>query len=283
MNFEMEKTRSHKHFDGYTDYYSHFSEQCNAKMNFTVYLPPQAQFRKLPVVYWLSGLTCNEETFMTEGGAQLHAKKYGIILIAPDTSPRNTGIEGEDDSYDLGSGAGFYLDATQNKWSKHYRMYSYVTQELRQIAEAKLPIDPQRSGICGHSMGGHGALVLGLRNPDLYRSISAFAPICIPSKSPWGIKAFSEYLGKDRNKWADYDASELIKKSSVRTPILIEQGQEDEYIHDQLFTDEFELTVKTLGYPVTFRRQAGYDHSYYFISTFIEEHLAFHAKLLNCY
>jgi S-formylglutathione hydrolase len=196
-------------------------------------------------------------------------------LVIPDTSPRDTGIPGENDSYDLGSGAGFYVDATEAKWSKHYQMYSYVTQELRQLVEAKLPIDSSRRGISGHSMGGHGALVLGLRNPDLYRSISAFAPICAPSKSPWGIKAFNEYLGK--TGWSDYDANELIKKARSKTPILVDQGLDDEFLSTELFTDEFEKTVKSLSYPATIRKRAGYDHSYFFVSTFIEEHIAFHA------
>jgi S-formylglutathione hydrolase len=281
MNRSLEETRSHKQFGGYTHYYSHDSEVCQSKMKFTVYLPPGASSRRLPVVYWLSGLTCNEETFMTEGSAQAYAKKFGIILVAPDTSPRNTGITGEDDSYDLGSGAGFYVDASEKKWSKYYKMDSYVTQELRNIVEGNFPVDRERQGIMGHSMGGHGALVLGLRNPELYQSISAFAPICVPSKSPWGLKAFSEYLGADRSRWAEYDANELLKKAKAKTRILIDQGSEDEYLQEQLLTDEFEQTVKSLGYPATIRRQAGYDHSYYFISTFIEDHLAFHAEILQ--
>lgn len=275
---EFEQTESHKHFDGHTNTYTHFSEACQSKMNFSAFLPPQEANKKLPVLYWLSGLTCSEQIFITEAQAQAHAKKHGIILIIPDTSPRDTGIPGENDSYDLGSGAGFYVDATEAKWSKHYQMYSYVTQELRKLVEEKLPIDRERRGIFGHSMGGHGALALGLRNPDLYRSISAFAPICAPSKAPWGVKAFSEYLGK--NGWADYDANELIKKVKSRTPILIDQGLEDEFLPTELFTDEFEKTVKSVDYPATIRRHAGYDHSYFFISTFIEEHIAFHAKHL---
>jgi S-formylglutathione hydrolase len=278
----LEQTRSHKQFDGFTNYYSHHSEACHGEMKFSVYLPPQVQqpgSRKFPVIYWLSGLTCNEETFMAEGGsAQAYAKKYGVILVAPDTSPRGTGIVGEDDSYDLGSGASFYLNATEPRWSHHYQMDSYVTEELRKIVEEKFPVDPTRRGIMGHSMGGHGALVLGLRNPDLYRSISAFAPICAPSQCPWGIKAFTEYLGSDRSRWRDYDATELVKKVKTRTRLLVDQGLSDEFFETELFTNEFEKTIKSIGYPATIRRHADYDHSYYFISTFIEDHIAFHAS-----
>lgn len=277
----LQETRSHKQFDGYNRYFTHDSEVCQSKMNFAVYLPPQSKNKKLPVLYYLSGLTCTPEIFLTEGQAQAHANKHEVILVVPDTSPRDTGIAGEDDSYDLGSGAGFYVNATQSKWSKHYQMDSYVTQELRMLVEKEFPIDSSRRGILGHSMGGHGALVLGLRNPDLYRSISAFSPICAPSKGPWGIKAFSEYLGTDKDAWSKYDANELLKKTSLKTPILIDQGLDDEFLPTELFTDEFEKTVKETKYPAVIRRQPGYDHSYFFISTFIEEHFAFHAKALR--
>ncbi len=277
----LELTRSHKQFDGYTRFYTHQSETCRAPMKFSAYLPPESEKRKLPVLYWLSGLTCSEEIFMTEAHAQAMAKKYGVILVVPDTSPRDTGIPGEDDRYDLGSGAGFYVDATESKWSKHYQMDSYVTKELRELAESVLPIDSSKRGIFGHSMGGHGALVLGLRNPELYRSISAFAPICAPSNAPWGELAFTEYLGNDPSQWAQYDASFLIQKAQIKTPILIDQGLDDEFLAEQLGTDQFEKILSTINYPVTLRRQAGYDHSYYFISTFIEDHIKFHAELLR--
>lgn len=277
----LELTRSHKQFEGFTRFYTHQSKVCQAPMKFSAYLPPESEKRKLPVLYWLSGLTCNEEIFMTEAHAQAMAKKYGVILVVPDTSPRDTGIEGEDDRYDLGSGAGFYVDATESKWSKHYQMYSYVTQELREIAESVLPIDPSKRGIFGHSMGGHGALVIGLRNPELYRSISAFAPICAPSNSPWGELAFTEYLGADRSNWEKYDASLLIQKAKTKTPILVDQGLDDEFLAEQLGTDTFEKVASSAHYPITLRRQAGYDHSYYFISTFIEAHIAFHAENLR--
>ena len=277
----LELTRVHKQFDGFNRYYTHDSEVCRHQMNFAAYVPPQAKDRKLPALYYLSGLTCSEEIFMTEAQAQAHAKKHELILIVPDTSPRRTGIEGEDASYDLGTGAGFYVDATEPRWSRHFRMDSYVTQELREIVERELPIDASRRGIFGHSMGGHGALVLGLRNPELYQSISAFAPICAPSKGPWGRKAFTEYLGRDEGAWARYDASELVKRASARTPILVDQGTEDEFLERELFTDTFERVVRDAAYPATIRRQAGYDHSYFFVSSFMEEHLAFHARHLR--
>jgi S-formylglutathione hydrolase len=281
MTQSLELVSSHKQFEGFTNFYKHQSEVCKGPMNFAVYLPPQAKDKKLPVLYWLSGLTCTEQIFMTEAQAQGLAKKYELILVAPDSSPRNTGIEGESESYDLGTGASFYVDATQSKWAKNFQMYSYVTKELREVVEANNPVDSSRRGIFGHSMGGHGALVLGLRNPDLYHSISAFAPICAPSKAPWGIKAFGAYLGENKKDWAKYDANELVKTLKTRTPMLIDQGLDDEFLSKELFTDEFENTLNQADYPVKIRRQSGYDHSYFFISTFIEDHLAFHAQNLN--
>lgn len=274
----MKLEKTYKQFGGYTNYYSHQSSVTGTKMNFAVYLPPQATSGKLPVLYWLSGLTCTEENFITKAYAQIFAKKFGVIVVAPDTSPRGAGVPGENDSYDLGSGAGFYVDATQGKWAKNYKMDSYVTGELRELVEANLPIDSRKRGIFGHSMGGHGALVLGLRNPDLYKSISAFAPICAPSQTPWGIKAFSEYLGANKADWARYDANELVKKAQDKKPIFIDQGLEDEFLAGELSLDAFEQTTKAAHYPVTIRRHAGYDHSYFFISTFIEDHFAFHCE-----
>ena len=279
----MELVSSHKHFGGRTNYYTHESRVCNHKMNFSVYLPPASEMRKLPVLYFLSGLTCNEEIFMTEAQAQAHAKKYEVIIVVPDTSPRDTGIVGENDSYDLGSGAGFYVDATEAKWAKHYQMYSYVTRELREMVEAVLPIDTTKRGIFGHSMGGHGALVLGMRNPDLYQSISAFAPICAPSLGPWGQKAFTAYLGSDQSTWAKYDANSLVKKMSAgeiakAAPVLIDQGLDDEFLAAELYLDTFDASASAVDYPVTIRRHPEYDHSYYFISSFVESHIAFHAK-----
>jgi S-formylglutathione hydrolase len=275
------RERAHKQLGGETVFFSHDSEACQGRMTFAAFLPPQAQTKKLPVVYWLSGLTCTPEIFMTEAQAQSYAKKHELILVAPDTSPRNTGIDGEDDSYDLGSGASFYVDATLAKWSKHYRMDTYITRELRTIVENELPVDRTRQSIFGHSMGGHGALVLGLRNPTLYRSISAFAPICAPSHCPWGEKAFTEYLGTDRKRWAEYDAEALVRTTQARVPVLVDQGTSDEYLQDQLHPDALERAFKETGYPGEIRRQPGYDHSYFFISSFIDEHLAFHARHLK--
>jgi len=277
----MEKTKSYKQFDGFTNYYSHDSKVTGTKMSFAAYLPPQPAGKKLPVLYWLSGLTCTEENFITKAYAQLFAKKFGMVVIAPDTSPRGANVPGENDSYDLGTGAGFYVDATQGAWAKSYKMYSYVTRELRELVEKNLPVDGKRAGIFGHSMGGHGALVLGLRNPELYRSISAFAPICAPMRAPWGQKAFTAYLGTNRNDWAAYDATELLKQAEARTPILIDQGLEDEFLAEQLMTDELEKVCLASSYPATIRRREGYDHSYFFISTFIEEHFAFHGEQLR--
>jgi len=275
----MEKTKSYKQFDGYTNYYSHQSAITGTKMNFAAYLPPQSEGRKLPVLYWLSGLTCTEENFITKAYAQIFAKKFGVVVVAPDTSPRGAGVPGEDDGYDLGTGAGFYVDATNGAWAKNYKMYTYVTQELRALVEKQLPVDGKHSGIFGHSMGGHGALVLGLRNPDLYKSISAFAPICAPMRAPWGQKAFSAYLGNNRDDWARYDATELLKSAKCKTPILIDQGMDDEFLKEQLLTEEFRKAAQ--GYPASIRMRDGYDHSYFFISTFIEEHFAFHAEILK--
>lgn len=281
MSSKITLSSSHKHFGGSTQFYSHESSVCQHKMNFSIYLPPESAQKKMPVVYFLSGLTCNEEIFMTEAQAQAHANRLGLIIVVPDSSPRDTGIEGEDDTYDLGSGASFYVNATTPKWSKHYQMDRYVTEELRQLVENNFPVDPKRQGIFGHSMGGHGALVLGLRNPTLYQSISAFAPICAPSITPWGIKAFSAYLGTDRAAWAKYDAHELIKVAQTKTPILIDQGLEDEFLETELSLDAFEKAAVFTQANVEIRRQPGYDHSYYFISTFVEQHLAFHAMHLN--
>ncbi len=277
----MEKTKFYKQFGGFTNYYSHQSKVTGTKMNFAAYLPPGSEGKKLPVLYWLSGLTCTEENFITKAYAQIFAKKFDMVVIAPDTSPRGAGVPGEDDSYDLGSGAGFYVDATNGAWAKNYKMYSYVTQELRELVEKNLPIDSKRAGIFGHSMGGHGALVLGLRNPQLYRSISAFAPICAPMRAPWGHKAFSAYLGEDRQTWAHYDSTELVKSAKMKTPVLIDQGLNDEFLREQLLTEEFEKAAKASGHPATIRLREGYDHSYFFISTFIEEHFAFHAEILK--
>ena len=271
---------TYKQFDGRMNYYRHQSEVCGVPMNFTAYIPPSAEKRKLPVLYWLSGITSTWEIFMLEGGCQAHAKKYDVIIVAPDTSPRGTGIPGEADVPELGTGASFYVDATEKKWARHFRMESYVTRELRQVVEATLPARPDRRAIGGHSMGGHGALVLGLRNAELYTSISAFAPIASASRTPWGQQALAAYLGPDRKAWARYDAAEVLRATKKGPPILIDQGTKDELLpQGQLLPEELEKAIADSRYPsATFRKQPDYDHGYFFVSTFIEEHIAFHAK-----
>ena len=274
----VSETRS---FGGKLGFYSHQSTCCNAPMKFSVYLPPQAETRSLPVLYFLSGLTCTEENFMVKAGAQQFAAKYGLILVAPDTSPRNTGIPGEDEDWDFGTGAGFYVDATEEPWSKHYRMYSYVVEELPEIVQSRFPVLPDQQGIFGHSMGGHGALVCALRNPQRYRSVSAFAPIAAPMQCPWGQKAFSRYLGSEQSTWRNYDASELVRVAQFKGSILIDQGSSDNFLVTQLMPEVFERACNEVGQALTLRLQAGYDHSYYFIATFIEDHIRHHAEVLS--
>jgi S-formylglutathione hydrolase len=266
-------------FGGTVGFYKHFSSSCNGEMRFAIYQPPQAKTQSLPVLYFLSGLTCTEENFMIKAGAQQFAAKYGLILVAPDTSPRNTGIPGEDDEWDFGTGAGFYLDAIAPPWSNHYRMYSYVTSELPALIRQHFPVSDRQS-IFGHSMGGHGALVCALRNSEHYRSVSAFAPIVAPTQIAWGQKALSRYLGTDESHWRSYDATELIRISKFHSPILIDQGTEDTFLVDQLRPELFEAACKAVGQPLALRMQAGYDHSYYFIASFMEDHIRHHAEAL---
>jgi S-formylglutathione hydrolase len=251
-------------------------------MRFAAYLPPQVLHGKVPALFYLAGLTSTEETFPIKAGAQRFAAQHGIALIAPDTSPRGAGIPGESAAWDFGVGAGFYVDATREPWAKHFRMYSYVRDELCETVTANLQVDGERLGIFGHSMGGHGALMLALRNPQIYRSVSAFAPIAAPSRCPWGEKAFTGYLGEDREAWKAYDASELVARASHKFAegILIDQGLSDQFLAEQLHPDVFEAACRAAGQPLTLRRHEGYDHGYYFISTFIEDHLAHHAKVL---
>jgi S-formylglutathione hydrolase len=267
-------------FGGTVQFYSHFSEACNSEMKFSVYIPPQAQSEPVPVLYFLSGLTCTEENFMTKAGAQQFAAKYGIMLVALDTSPRNTGTAGEEDDWDLGTGAGFYVDATEMPWRSHYNMYSYVVRELPQLIVENFSVQGDRQGIFGHSMGGHGALVCALRNGDRYRSVSAFSPIVAPMKCPWGQKAFSHYLGQNTELWKAYDASELIQTNPFPSPILIDQGTADNFLNKQLMPQIFEQACDRVGQLLNLRMQEGYDHSYYFISTFIEDHIRYHAEKL---
>lgn len=280
MNIE---TRSeHGAFGGRQGFYTHASQAIGLPMNFSVFVPPQAQNGPVPVLYYLAGLTCTEETFMIKGGAQRLAAQHGLMLVTCDTSPRGAGIAGEDESWDFGTGAGFYLDATQAPWLQHYRMQDYVVNELPKVIASNFPASSVR-GIFGHSMGGHGALTLALRNPDVYRSVSAFAPICAPMLCPWGQKAFPAYLGDDQRLWAQHDASQLMRAAGkgVFASILIDQGEDDKFLHDgQLLPEEFEKSCAAVGQKLTLRRQPGYDHGYYFISTFMEDHLAHHAALL---
>lgn len=267
-------------FGGTVQFYSHFSEVCNSEMKFSVYIPPLAQSEPVPVLYFLSGLTCTEENFMTKAGAQQFAAKSGLMLVAPDTSPRNTGTAGEDDDWDLGTGAGFYVDATEMPWRSHYKMYSYVVDELPQLITEKFSVKGDRQGIFGHSMGGHGALVCALRNGDRYRSISAIAPIVAPMQCPWGQKAFNHYLGQNSELWKAYDATELIQIHPFPSTILIDQGTADTFLTKQLMPQIFEQACDRAGQSLNLRMQAGYDHSYYFISTFIEDHIRHHAEQL---
>lgn len=268
-------------FGGTVGYYSHESKSCNSEMRFAVYVPPQAKSKSVPVLYYLSGLTCTEDNFTVKAGAQRYAAEYGMMLVAPDTSPRNTGTPGEDETWDLGTGAGFYVNATAEPWNKHYQMYSYVVNELPRLIEQNFPILAKKQGIFGHSMGGHGALVCALRNPEQYLSVSAIAPICAPIQCQWGEKAFTAYLGSDRNLWHDYDASELVKKMPFKNSILIDQGTADPfYRQKQLLPEVFEEACQQVGQPLTLRWQEGYDHSYFAIASFMEDHIRHHAAFL---
>lgn len=280
----IETLSEHACFGGVQGFYRHDSTEIGLSMRFSVYCPPQAKRgEKLPVLFYLAGLTCTEETVMIKAGAQRVAAELGIILVAPDTSPRGVGIQGEAESWDFGVGAGFYIDATQEPWSKNYRMYSYVLNELRETVFNTFPVDESKVGIFGHSMGGHGALVLALRNPTIYKSVSVFAPVSAPCKSPWGQKAFEKYLGSNREAWKRYDASELMRGLHSPYPqgILIDQGLGDKFLVEQLMPDEFEAACKDASQPLILRRHDGYDHGYFFISSFIEEHLRYHHKHLG--
>ncbi len=272
----------HGCYGGVQRFYKHESSETRGPMKFSVYLPPQAKAGKVPVLYYLAGLTCTEETFPIKGHAQAVAAQLGLMLISPDTSPREPRIAGDADKWDFGQGAGFYVDATQAPWSTHYRMESYVTRELPDVVAAHLPVQPGAAGIFGHSMGGHGALTLALRNPDLYRSVSAFAPIGAPMQCPWGQKAFTNYLGADRETWREHDASELVARRAFPTPMLIDQGTADQFLADlQLLPETFAAAAAKSGQKLTLRMQPGYDHGYYSIQTFMADHLQHHASILK--
>jgi len=276
----IETLSEQSQFGGVQGFYKHQSTACAGAMRFGVYRPPQARSGKVPVLYCLAGLTCTEETFVIKAGAQRVAAALGLMLITPDTSPRNTGIPDEAADWEVGTAAGFYLNATQAPWSQYFNMYRYVSEELPEIIAANFPATMQKQSIMGHSMGGHGALTIALKHPDRYRSVSAFAPIVAPAQVPWGSKAFTRFLGNDRTTWNDYDATELVKKRRFPGTILIDQGETDKFLAEQLRPDLFEAACRASGQAVTIRRQAGYDHSYYFISTFVEDHLRHHAAAL---
>ena len=279
MSFET--LSEHACFGGRQGFYRHASREIGLPMRFAVFVPPQAADGTVPVLFYLAGLTCTEETFPIKAGAQRVAAELGPMLVAPDTSPRGAQVPGEADAWDFGVGAGFYLDATCEPWARHWRMESYVTGELRQLVGQQFPADLARCGIFGHSMGGHGALTLALRHPDLFRSVSAFAPIAAPSLCPWGEKAFGGYLGDDRAAWREHDATALVEAGRRCPPILIDQGLADPFLPTQLHPDRFEQVCAADGQPLVLRRHAGYDHGYYFISTFIADHLAHHARHLG--
>jgi S-formylglutathione hydrolase len=271
----------HACFGGVLGYYQHPSSTIKGDMRFAVYAPPQAAHGAVPVLYYLAGLTCTEETFVTKAGALEHAARHGLMLVAPDTSPR-VPLPGDRDSWDFGLAAGFYLDATEAPWSQHYKMYSYVVNELPGVIAANFKADVTRSGIFGHSMGGHGALTIGLKNPQQYRSLSAFAPIAAPIQSPWGMKAFTGYLGAYRAAWSQYDATELVKAGKrFASGILVDQGTADKFLADQLKPELLASACQAAGQPMTLNMREGYDHGYFFIQTFIGSHIAWHAQRLN--
>ena len=270
-------------FEGEHRRYRHTSADLGCDMEFAVFLPPAAvgsQPRKVPVLYWLSGLTCTDQNFMQKAGAQKRAARLGMAIVCPDTSPRGLGLPGEDDSYDFGSGAGFYINATEQPWAPHYRMYDYVTRELPQLVEAELPVTDRRS-ISGHSMGGHGALICALKNPGHYASVSAFAPISNPTECAWGQKAFTGYLGEDRSRWEEWDATLLIPTARERLPLLIDQGTADEFLETQLNPEALADACEKAHHHINLRMHRGYDHSYFFIASFIDDHLDHHGAALG--
>ncbi len=279
----MELLSQHRAFGGSQRFYRHDSREIGLPMRFSVFLPEQAEQERVPVLFYLAGLTCTEETFMIKAGAQRLAAEHGLMLVSCDTSPRGAGAPGESEHWDFGVGAGFYLDAQTEGFRQHYRMESYVARELFELATTALPGDARRAGIFGHSMGGHGALTLALRHPGRWASVSAFAPIAAPLRCPWGEKAFTGYLGQDRSAWAAHDASELMRQAKQPYPagILIDQGMSDQFLAEQLHPEAFEQACGEAGQPLTLRRHEGYDHGYYFISTFMADHIQFHAERLR--
>lgn len=275
----MKQKEQHLVFGGSQEVWEHQSEVLSCPMKFAIYIPPQAKDKKLPVLYWLSGLTCNEQNFITKAGFHRYAAEQGLIVVCPDTSPRGEDIA-DDDAYDLGQGAGFYVNATEAPWAKHYRMYDYIVQELPALIREHFPVTDKQS-ICGHSMGGHGALVLALKNPEFYTSVSAFSPIVSPTQVPWGHKALGAYLGDDKTAWQQYDAVRLIENGARVRSLLVDQGLADNFYEEQLRTPLLEKACADAGIAADIRYHKGYDHSYYFISSFIAEHIAYHAEKLQ--
>ena len=278
----IETLSEHASFGGVQGFYRHAAREIGLPMKFGVYRPPQALAgASVPVLVWLAGLTCTEETFAIKAGAQRVAAELGLMLVTPDTSPRETGVPGADEHWDFGHGAGFYLDATRAPWAERWRMESWLTRELPEVLAANFPCRLDAVGLFGHSMGGHGALTLALRHPARYRSVSAFAPVAAPSHCPWGVKAFTNYLGDDRATWAAHDATELVKSGKRAPPLLVDVGLADKFLAPQLNIDRFEATCREAGQSLTLRRHAGYDHGYFFVASFVEDHLRFHADSLT--
>jgi len=282
MSVQIQTLAENKIFGGQQGRYQHHSQVLGCDMVFSVFMPSQAEKQAVPALFWLSGLTCDDQNFVTKAGAQRAAEQYGMAVICPDTSPRGEKVADDPDgAWGFGLGAGFYVNATQQPWSKHYQMYDYIVEELPDLIVENFAIDGNKLAISGHSMGGHGALVIGLRNPQMFASISAFAPIVSPINCPWGLKALAGYLGEHQQDWLEYDSCELIKGVDSRQPILLDQGLSDDFLLTQLKTEHFAQATKQANYPVNIRYQKGYDHSYFFIASFIEEHLAFHHQHLN--
>jgi len=276
----MQEIASNKMFGGWQKRYQHQSAVLNCEMVYSVYLPPQAVDGPVPVLYWLSGLTCNDQNFVTKAGAQRYAAEHGLAIVAPDTSPRGEGVP-DDDSWDFAQGAGFYLNAVQAPWAQHFRMYDYIVEELAALINQTQPVDSDRCGIFGHSMGGHGALTMALKNPDRYQSVSAFSPICAPSQCPWGEKALLNYLGNNREAWSEYDSCKLLASVPPRLSLFIDQGGDDEFLQTQLKPELLQAACERYQHRLTLRMQPGYDHSYYFIASFIGDHIQYHADILS--
>lgn len=283
----LEEIGSNLSFGGQQLRYRHHSNILNCDMTFSIYLPPQAKQAPVPVLYWLSGLTCSDENFVTKAGAQQHAAEYGIAIVCPDTSPRGEGVpDDEESAYDFGLGAGFYINATEQPWATHYQMYDYVVEELPALINAEFPVDGSKVAISGHSMGGHGALTVALKNPERYCSVSAFSPICSPINCPWGQKALSNYIGDEsQGHWNNQDTVELVKTADDQLkqsmPVLVDQGDADNFLAEQLNTQLLIDTAEQVGFPMQIRFQSGYDHSYFFIASLIGEHIRFHSNYLR--